>query len=336
MGKHLKAISLGSMGLVATGAILWSVWHIREHRAMATDDCRIEGSFVSVGTKLNDRVLKVNVQEGDVVQKGQILAELDSRSLHARLMESGARVALMKARYDEVMAGSRAHEIESQRAKTIQAAAVLERARRDYERIEKLVMENAGISQADRDTAKAAFLAAEAALKSEQENLALKLEGYRDEEKRSAKAQWEAALAEMEELKVLEEESVIKSPVDGMVAQRLVRPGELVTSGQKLFSIVDGNDLWLAVRVEETKIGRIKPGQQVSFKIDGYPGRNFSGRVDSIGAATYSTFSLIATENASGYFTKVMQRIPVRVSLPHDEGDVVFRPGMQGVVSINF
>ena len=316
MSKHLKAISLGSMALAAVGAIGWGVWHFRESRTMKTDDCRVEASIVSVGSKLAERVTSVDVEEGETVRRGQTLAHLDSRTMQARLMAARSRVKLMQARHDEMLAGFRPQEIESQRARTAQASASLEHARRDYERIEKLVREQAGISSADRDAVRATYLAAQALEKAEQENLALKLEGYREEEKRSAQAQLEAARAELEELEVLCGECVVKSPVDGVVARKLVNGGEMVSSGQKLFSIVDGGDIWLT--------------------LDGYDGRVFHGTVYEIGAATYATFSLISTENVSGYFTKVMQRFPVKVSLPKPEDGVVFRPGMQGKVSIDF
>ncbi len=336
MSKHLKAISLGSMALAAVGAIGWGVWHFRESRSMKTDDCRVEASIVSVGSKLPERVASGEVAEGDAVTRGQTLAHLDGRTMQARLMAARSRVKLMQARYDEMLAGFRPQEIESQRARTAQASASLEHARRDYERIEKLVREEAGISSADRDAVRASYLAAQAVEKAEQENLALNLEGYTEEEKRSAQAQQEPARAELEELEVLCGECVIKSPVDGVVARKLVNGGEMVSSGQKLFSIVDSGDIWLNVRVEETKIGRIRQGQDVQFTLDGYEGKVFHGTVYEIGAATYATFSLISTENVSGYFTKVMQRFPVKVSLPKAEDGVVFRPGMQGKVSIDF
>lgn len=335
MSKHLKAISLGSMALAAAGGIVWGIWHIRESRCMSTDDCRVEASIVSVGTKLAERVTAVEVEEGDTVRRGQTLAHLDGRTVQARLLAARSRVKLMQARYDEMQAGFRPQEIESQRARAAQAAAALEHARRDYERIEQLVRDEAGISSADRDAVRASYLAAQAVEKAEQENLALKLEGYREEEKRSARAQLEAAAAEEAELEALCEECVIKSPVDGVIARKLVNGGEMVGSGQKLFSIVDGGDIWLNVRVEETKIGRIKPGQDVRFSLDGYHGRVFHGKVYEIGAASCATFSLISTENVSGYFTKVMQRFPIKVSLPEKEEGVVFRPGMQGTVSID-
>ncbi len=335
MSKHLKAVTLASMALVAGGGIAWGIWHIRERHSLTTDDSRVEASIVAVGSKLADRIVSVDVQEGDTVCPGQTLAHLDERSIRARVLAAQSKVNLKQARYDEMMAGFRSQEIESQRAKTAQASSHMEHARRDYERIEKLVEAHAGISSADRDAVHSTFLAAQAVEKAERENLALKIEGYRDEEKRSALAELEAARAELQELEVLSEECVIKSPVDGVVARKLVNQGELVSVGQKLFSLVDNRDIWLNIRVEETKIGRIHVGQDVSFTLDGYNGKSFHGKVYEVGATTCATFSLISTENVSGYFTKVMQRFPIKVRLPEDVPGVVFRPGMQGTAKID-
>ena len=119
-------------------------------------------------------------------------------------------------------------------------------------------------------------------------------------------------------------------------------PGELVAAGQKLFTLVNTDDIWLNARIEETRIGQIRVGQDVAFTIDGYPGRTFSGRIYEINPAACSVFSLISTENVAGYFTKIMQRVPVKISLPRldspetdpGEPEVVFRIGMQGTIEI--
>lgn len=331
----MRTLWLGGMALVAAGGILWCIWHVRQARAVRTDDARIEATLVTVASKLAERVIEVRVQPGDSVRRGQTMALLDDRSIRARRREARSKVELMKARCDEMQAGYRVHEIEAQRALAKQAKATLERARRDDERIEKLYNDHAGISQADRDAVHAAYLAALAAQTAEEEKLALKVEGYREEEKRSARAQLEEQEAALAELDILAEECVIRAPVDGIVAQKLTSEGELVGVGQKLFSLVDAYDIWLNVRVEETRIGRIRPGQVVRFTLDGYPGKEFEGKVYEIGATTCATFSLVSTENVSGYFTKVMQRIPIKVSLPPESGGVVFRPGMQGAVRID-
>lgn len=334
MSKHLKAITLGGLALVAIGVVIWSIWHLRENVSVRTNDARIEATIVSVGSKLSERITRIEVEEGDKVAKGQVIAILDNRSIDARVLAAKSKVELMKAHYDEMLAGTRPHDIEEQKARVAEAEATQQRAKRDHERIENLVRQDAGISQADRDAALATYLAAKSAVQAAKENLELKIEGYREEEKRSAKAQWEAALAELDELHVLKEECIIRSPANGMVAQKLISEGELVSSGQKLFTIVNEDDMWLNVRIEETKIGRISIGQDVEFTIDGYPGEKFQGKITKIGAATYSTFALLSTENISGYFTKIMQRIPIRVSLPREVNNVVFRPGMQGEAHI--
>ena len=115
-----------------------------------------------------------------------------------------------------------------------------------------------------------------------------------------------------------------------------------VAAGQKLFTLVNTDDIWLNARIEETRIGQIRVGQDVAFTIDGYPGRTFSGRIYEINPAACSVFSLISTENVAGYFTKIMQRVPVKISLPRldspetdpGEPEVVFRIGMQGTIEI--
>ena len=175
-----------------------------------------------------------------------------------------------------------------------------------------------------------------------QEELALKKEGSRPEVIRAAEAQVMQAQAELDEINVLCQDSVIPSPVNGVVAQKLVSAGELVAAGQKLFTLVNTDDIWLNARIEETRIGQIRVGQDVTFTIDGYPGRTFSGRIYEINPAACSVFSLISTENVAGYFTKIMQRVPVKISLPRldspetdpGEPEVVFRIGMQGTIEI--
>lgn len=112
------------------------------------------------------------------------------------------------------------------------------------------------------------------------------------------------AQAELDEINVLCQDSVIPSPVNGVVAQKLVSAGELVAAGQKLFTLVNTDDIWLNARIEETRIGQIRVGQDVAFTIDGYPGRTFSGRIYEINPAACSVFSLISTENVAGYFTR--------------------------------
>ena len=119
-----------------------------------------------------------------------------------------------------------------------------------------------------------------------------------------------------------------------MVALKSVNPGEVVAVGQPLFTVTDLEDVWVSARIEEDKIGKIKTNNVVEYTIDGYPGKKFTGKVYEMGTAASSVFALVPTENTSGNFTKVTQRIPVKISLPRETG-LIFRPGMSAVIKIH-
>ena len=279
------------------------------------------------------------------MHKGQGLVRIDSRSVMARKAKAEAALELAKARWEDAKAGFRRQEIMAAQAHLDQAQAMLERAGRDFRRMEQLARNDGGVTQADRDAASSAYRAAQANVAAAQEERpawSLPIEEVRPEVIRAAEAQVMQAQAELDEINVLCQDSVIPSPVNGVVAQKLVSAGELVAAGQKLFTLVNTDDIWLNARIEETRIGQIRVGQDVAFTIDGYPGRTFSGRIYEINPAACSVFSLISTENVAGYFTKIMQRVPVKISLPRldspetdpGEPEVVFRIGMQGTIEI--
>ncbi|WP_279062106.1 HlyD family secretion protein [Bilophila wadsworthia] len=297
MAVSVRKPVLYAFGVVLCAGIIGGIWlWYRTHCVLITNDSRIEGTLVSVASRLSDRVVQVMVNEGDTVHKGQGLVRIDSRSVMARKAKAEAALELAKARWEDAKAGFRRQEI----------------------------------------------MAAQANVAAAQEELALKKEGSRPEVIRAAEAQVMQAQAELDEINVLCQDSVIPSPVNGVVAQKLVSAGELVAAGQKLFTLVNTDDIWLNARIEETRIGQIRVGQDVAFTIDGYPGRTFSGRIYEINPAACSVFSLISTENVAGYFTKIMQRVPVKISLPRldspetdpGEPEVVFRIGMQGTIEI--
>lgn len=105
----------------------------------------------------------------------------------------------------------------------------------------------------------------------------------------------------------------ILAPEDGSIAKKSVEPGMVVPAGQALFGFVSSKDRWITANFKETQIGRVKPGQKVSVVVDAVPGRSFEGEVESLGTATGSTFTLLPPDNSTGNFTKVVQRVPVRI-----------------------
>jgi membrane fusion protein (multidrug efflux system) len=323
-------------------------WWYQSSRYVSTDDSRIDGTIVSVSAKIPGKITEVLVKEGDQIRGGQIIARIDARDALVQRAQAEASLAAAKAKYDAVVAGSRPQEIgqsraalEQSKAEIDQAQASMNNAEKNYERMNQLFQEGA-ISAAQKDDARTAYVVAQKAWKAMQEasngvnqKLDLVVAGSREEEIRAAAAQVKQAEAALEGMSLTNEYTTIIAPIGGIVVLKSVNPGEVVAAGQTLFSVVNDKDVWLNARIEETKIGKIKLGQSVDYTIDGYPGHTFTGIVFEIGGATNSTFALIPTENASGNFTKVTQRIPVKITLPENIEEIVFRPGMQALVDIH-
>ena len=315
------------MGIVAGG---WWCWQSTIY--VTTDDARVSGTISTVSSKMTGRLQELLVKEGDIVQKGQIIARIDARDYAAAQNQVAAALAASEAKLAELKAGSRSQEIQQAQAVVDQTAANLDNAQKNWERIAQLYSSGA-VSAERRDTAQTAVTVAQAALVAAQEKLSLMIAGNREESIAAGVAQVKQAQAGLEASRVNLDNTIIFAPTGGVVAQKASNAGEMVTAGQPIVTITDLADTWVTARVEETKIGRIQLGQTVQFTVDGYPGRKFSGTVTEIGTATGSVFALIPNENSSGNFTKITQRIPVKISLPTDS-DVVFRPGMSVIVKI--
>jgi membrane fusion protein, multidrug efflux system len=300
---------------------------------VSTDDARISGTIVSISSKVSGKVSQLLVAEGDTVKAGQVLARIDPQDIAAQKAQAEAGLAVAKANYEQLVNGSRPQEIQQARASADQAKANLDNASLNYDRMQKLFSDGA-ISASQRDNALTAYQVARESYNGATQALDLAVVGAREETIRAAAAQMKQAEAAVAVLNLNYGDTAIVSPVDGIVALKSANPGEVVVYGQPLFSVIDRNDIWVNARVEETYIGKLKLGQLVEYTIDGYPGRTFYGKIYDLGNAATSVFALIPTENSSNNFTKVTQRIPIKISLP-EESDVVFRPGMSVIIKVH-
>ncbi|MEG6586873.1 HlyD family secretion protein [Dendrosporobacter sp. 1207_IL3150] len=345
VGKQQVIIRM-MVGLLLVGLIGGGWWWYQTAKFVATDDARVSGNIVTVGAKISGRISEVLVKEGDIVQAGQIIARIDARDATAVRNQAEAALLAAKARYDELTNGSRPEEINQARAGVEQANANVDQAKANldnavlnFERMKKLYNEGA-ISIAQRDNAETAYRVAQEALNSTEQikkaagdKLELVVNGAREETIRAAAAQVKQAEAALEAARITMGETSIIAPVNGSIALKSINAGEIVIVGQPMFSITNLKDVWVNARIEETKIGKLRVGQKVDYTIDGYPGRTFTGTIYDIGTAANSVFALIPTENSSNNFTKVTQRIPIKITLP-ENSDVPFRPGMSAYVKI--
>lgn len=315
--------------IMLAGGGIW--WWIHAGRVVSTDDARVKGTIVAVSAKITGRVEKVMVQEGDKVQPGQVIAELDKAELEAQVVQAKGNLAMSQAKLAATIAGNRHQEVAQANASVNQATANLDNAKMNYERAQALYNQGA-ISVQQRDTAKTAANVTKAQYAAAAEQYSLSAEGSRPEDIQMAQAQVQQNQGALTNAELQLANATVKAPVAGVIALKSVEDGEVISLGQQLFSIANLSDVWIAANIEESYIGRINVGQPVEFTVDAFPDQKFTGHVSEVGAATRSQFALLSTENSSSNFTKVTQRLPIKIK--EEESTYVLKPGMSAVVTI--
>jgi membrane fusion protein (multidrug efflux system) len=331
------------LGMLALAGAVWGIrtWlYSRIHET--TDNAQIEGHVVPVLPKVGGYVLRVLVEDNQIVREGDTLVTLDPRDYQVRLQESEADLSAAEAsaeRNGEATAqvGQASAKSGAAEASIASAQATYDRALQDVERMRRL-SETQVISKQQLDEAEAAYRSAEADLRAAQSQArAAQAEvsgasaGVRTAQAHLAAAQAAAAAAELQL-----SYTVITAPASGRVSKKTVEVGQLVSPGQSLMSLVDEGDVWVVANMKETQLDDIAVGQPVEIEVDAYKGWTFTGRVQSIQGATGARFALLPPDNATGNFTKVVQRVPVRIALDRRPADAPpLRPGMSVEVAID-
>jgi membrane fusion protein (multidrug efflux system) len=331
------------LGILALAGAVWGVrtWlYSRTHET--TDNAQIEGHVVPVLPKVGGYVTRVLVEDNQVVREGDTLVTLDPRDYQVRLQEAQAdlRAAVVAAARNGA-ASAEVGQASARRGAAVagigSAQANYDRAKQDVERMRRLA-ETRVISRQQLDEAEAAYRSADAELqaaqsqaKAAQAEVSGASAGVRSAEARLAAAQASVAAAQLQL-----SYAVITAPAAGRVSKKTVEVGQLVSPGQALMSLVDERDVWVVANMKETQLDDIAVGQPVEIEVDAYNGRTFGGRVESIQGATGARFALLPPDNATGNFTKVVQRIPVRIALDRRPADAPpLRPGMSVEVAID-
>lgn len=316
------------------------------HYYISTDDAYVSGRVYTIASKVPGTVQALPVQDNQRVRQRDLLLEIDPRDYDVRvkdaqallateeskLNEAKARVTLADKQLDEIrfrIASAQAG-LNLQEANLSQAAQDLLRAERLFrnaiiprDRLEKAQTAH-DIAHSQRDAAWEQLKQFQAALAVQ--SAAVKQARAAYESQHAVIAQRRASLS-AEELK--QSYTRIYAPADGYITKRSVEVGNQVQAGQPLMAVVSLNDVWIVANYKETQLARVRPGQKVTIEVDTYPGRKFSGTVESIMAGTGAAFSLFPPENATGNYVKVVQRIPVKIVL--DKGtdpEHVLRLGM--------
>ena len=312
----------------------WDYWTVGRF-LVSTDDAYVKADNTTIAPKVSGYLNQVQVGDNEHVKAGQVLARIDDRDFQVALDQAKSDVAAAEA----AVASKRA-QLDVQQAVIDAAKATLDvdTAARVFTAQEKKrytdlagtgygSVQNAQNAQARDNTALATIERDKANLASAQKQTELLKAELAQAVAAEARAD---ALQRQAELNL--SYTTITAPIDGVVGNRTLRVGQFVQAGTQLMSLVPSNGAYVIANFKETQLGQVRAGQPVDIEVDMFPGKAVHGHVDSLAPASGQEFTLLPPDNATGNFTKVVQRIPVKIVL--DSTDVDLRPGMSVIPSI--
>jgi membrane fusion protein (multidrug efflux system) len=316
--KKFVLMGVGTLlALAAAGYAGYFAFVGRFH--VSTDDAYVRANNTMLGSRVAGHISAILAGDNTLVHAGDIVLRIDEGDYRIAVDAARTRIATQQATIDRI--GRQVAALESQvdqvKAQLVSAEAGAKRADADFERQQALSSKGFAsratfeVSEAGRDQGAAAVKAARAAHDAALSNVDV------------AKAQQAEAQAQLAELKTTLAKAerdlnftAVRAPVDGTFSNRLVNAGDFVAVGQRLGNVVPLDEVFIDANFKETQLKRIRPGQPVTIKVDAYGFRKFKGVVDSISPAAGSVFTLLPPDNATGNFTKIVQRLPVRIRVP--------------------
>ncbi|MFM0308240.1 HlyD family secretion protein [Paraburkholderia sp. RL17-383-BIF-A] len=314
----LKIVRIAAL-VVAVGVGAWACSSLSGgSNTESTNDAYVEADFTLVAPRVAGQISDVFVNDNQAVKAGQLLVRIDDRDFRAALMSAEADVAAAQAavaNYDAEIA--RQPSLVEQARATLKADdASIEFARANAARYQNLSEAGAGTAQEQQHTSSALAeqLAHEAHDRAVLASTEQNLDVLRTQRDKAAGALARAGAA-LEQAKLNLSYTEIHAPVDGKVGRRSARVGAFVTPGATILAIVPLSDAYVVANFQENQITHMRPGESVRIKVDSFPGVVIRGRVDSLAPATGVSFAPIAPDNATGNFIKVVQRVPVKISI---------------------
>lgn len=265
-------------------AVLLGMYFVYEHLVyVKTDNAQIDAHTVLIGPKVGGFIQKVNVSEGQIVKKNDLLVAIDPRDYEVARDVAQSELLSLQAKMTE--------------------------AEQNYKRIKGLSSKGV-VSPQQYDTASAAY--------------------------NEIKARYDSAKAHVQQAELNLEYTELHAPSDGIIAKKSVEIGQLAAPGIPLIGFVSSEERWVTANLKETEISHIRKDQPVTIDIDAIPGKVFKGKVESLSSATGATFSLLPPDNATGNFTKVVQRVPVKIIFDslQPEDMIRLQAGLSAVVKI--
>lgn len=328
-----------ALAIIAGAGWLGERWWTFGRFQITTDDAYVQADITRVSAKVAGYIAALPVEENQAVKKGDIIAEIDKDDYQVALDSAKTRADTLRATVARI-----GTQIEAQEAEIAQAMAQVTsanaesvRAEADFKRASALLDTPAGLqkqvdeARAGLDKAKAAVAAANAGVAA--------AEGQRDvltAQKVEAERQLAEQLTQVHKAELDLDNTDVRAPVDGVFGNRAVNVGAYVQPGGRIGALVPDDSYYVEANYKETQLAHIKPGLPVSISVDALDGNAVHGTVTSIAPGSGATFSLLPPENATGNFTKITQRVPVRIDIsPADQKNPILRPGLSVVVDID-
>ncbi|XSC45259.1 HlyD family secretion protein [Bradyrhizobium sp. RDT10] len=320
-GKR-KFVMIGAVALLALAAIGYGVHFVLVGRFyVSTDDAYVRANNTTLGARVSGHVAAILPRDNSIVRAGDVIFRIDDGDYRIAVDAARSKIATQQATIDRIGRQVTALEsaVEQTKAQLASAEAALKRAGLDFDRQQTLSTKGFAsraafeVSEASRDQGVAAVRSAQAAFDAARDNV---------EVTKAQQAEARAQLAELQTQLAKAERDLaftsVRAPVDGTFSNRLVNAGDFIQAGQRLANVVPLNDVFIDANYKETQLKRIRPGQPVKISVDAYGHRKFAGVVDSISPAAGSVFTLLPPDNATGNFTKIVQRLPVRIRVPKE------------------
>ena len=335
-------MSIGIMTLVAAvgiGLIMWA-WHLGPFNStrVSTDNAYVRGAITVLAPQVNGYVTEVLVKDYQYVKAGEELLRIDDRIYAERVRAAEGQVANATAQLNnaEQTQASNTATVGSAQAGLVAAQAEQARARAEQARVDELA-ERGSVSLSERDRVRTSARLAGANVLKAQADIEIARQRVKGTtvSRGGLEAQVRMAEAQVALAKIDLANTVIRAPRDGQVSEATVRRGQYVTAGSQLLFLVP-DTLWVVANFKEGQTWRMRVGQPARFTVDAFDGAALTGHVEQIAPATGSEFSVLRPDNASGNFTKVVQRLPVRIAIdPSQELAKRLRPGMSVTMEVD-
>jgi membrane fusion protein, multidrug efflux system len=335
-----KRVLMGVGLLLALAAAGYATnYFIAGRFLVSTDDAYVRANNTMLGARVAGHIVEILPRDNALVHKGDVIIRIDDGDYRIAVDAARTRIATQEATIARIGRQVTAQQsaVEQAEANLASAEAGMKRAGLDYDRQQALNTKGFAShatfeqSEAARDQGIASVKSAKAAFDAARDNV---------EVTRAQQTEAQTQLAELKTTLAKAERDLdfasVRAPVDGTFSNRLVNTGDFVAVGQRLGNVVPLDDVFIDANFKETQLKRIRPGQPVTIKVDAYGARQFKGFVDSISPAAGSVFTLLPPDNATGNFTKIVQRLPVRIRVPKDVArQNLLRAGMSVYASVD-